>query len=99
VAATEQRIAAKADETKALRDQLAAMAVRTFTGAGAPELNPLLANVSDATSGLQRDHLTHVALSTGTATTDQLDDHLPSSAPNVDNSPTASTTPSPPSPR
>jgi peptidoglycan DL-endopeptidase CwlO len=76
VAETEKRIADKTHETNALRDQLAAMAVRTFTGAGSPQLNPLFTNLDDTTSGLQRDHLTQVALSAGTATTDQLDDAL-----------------------
>ncbi len=73
VAETEKRIAAKTAETNAMRDQLVAMAVRTYTGAGSPQLNPLFVNMSDTTSGLQRDHLSQVALNTGTATTDELD--------------------------
>lgn len=73
VAASEERVAAKAATVAALRDELAVIAVRTFTGAGDQPLGPLFTNLDDATEELRRDHLTSVAMSTGTATTDELD--------------------------
>ncbi len=73
VAAGEQRVADKASAVEALRGELAAMAVRTFTGSGPEPLSPLFVDLSETTAALQREQLARVARNTGTATTDELD--------------------------
>ena len=75
IAATEARIAEKSAQTAALRDRLAAMAVDAYMGTGGG-INPMFTDLRGATDTLQQDHLTHVALDTGTATTDEYDDAL-----------------------
>jgi cell wall-associated NlpC family hydrolase len=70
----ERRVAAKEAEVAELRDELAAVAVRAFTGAGANSLGPMFDDSSALTDELQRDQLSRVALEVGTATTDELDE-------------------------
>lgn len=73
VAAAEVRVAEKEAEVGGLRTELAAVAVQSFTSAGANGLGPMFSDSTAFTDTLQRDHLSRVALSTGTATTDELD--------------------------
>ncbi len=73
VAAARARIAAKEAELDALRGDLSEVAVRAFTGAGGDVLGPLFSNAAAYSDTLQRDQLSRVALSVGTATTDDLD--------------------------
>jgi cell wall-associated NlpC family hydrolase len=73
VAAAEKRVAAKQAAVAELRGELGEMAVRSFIGAGSNGLAPMFTASSDLTADLQRDHLSRVALSEGTATTDELD--------------------------
>jgi cell wall-associated NlpC family hydrolase len=73
VAAAEKRVAAKQAAVDELRGELGEMAVRSFIGAGSNGLAPMFTASSDFTADLQRDHLSRVALSEGTATTDELD--------------------------
>ena len=69
----EQRVAAKQTELTALQGDLSAVAVRTFTGAGADVLGPLFSDASSYSAGLRRDQYSRVALNVGTGTTDDLD--------------------------
>ena len=73
VAAAEERVAAKQAEVAQLRGELGEMAVRSFIGAGSNGLGPMFTASTEFTDDLQRDHLSRVALSEGTATTDELD--------------------------
>ena len=73
VTAAEHRIAAKEAEVDALRGDLSEVAVRAFTGGGGDALGPLFSNAAAYSDTLQRDQLSRVALSVGTATTDDLD--------------------------
>jgi cell wall-associated NlpC family hydrolase len=73
VAAAEERVAAKEAEVAVLRGELGEMAVRSFIGAGSNGLGPMFTASSEFTADLQRDQLSRVALSAGTATTDELD--------------------------
>ena len=69
----EARVAAKEAEVGELRGELAEVAVRSFTNSGTDALGPMFNDSATYTDGLQRDQLSRVALSTGTATTDELD--------------------------
>jgi peptidoglycan DL-endopeptidase CwlO len=73
VAEAEKRVAAKQAEVAQLRGELGEMAVRSFIGAGSNGFGPMFTASSELTDNLQRDHLSRVALSEGTATTDELD--------------------------
>jgi len=73
VADAEVRVAEKEAEVGGLRTELSEVAVRSFTAAGADGLGPMFSDSTAFTDTLQRDHLSRVALSTGTATTDELD--------------------------
>jgi cell wall-associated NlpC family hydrolase len=73
IAKSEQRVAAKQAELTQLQGDLAAVAVRTFTGAGADVLGPLFSDASSFSAGLRRDQYSRVALNVGTGTTDDLD--------------------------
>ena len=73
VVAARARVAAKEAELEALRGDLSEVAVRAFTGAGGDVLGPLFSNAAAYSDTLQRDQLSRVALSVGTATTDDLD--------------------------
>ena len=73
VVEAEARVGAKEAELSALRGDLSAVAVRSFTGAGADVLGPLFSNASTYSDGLRRDQYSRVALSVGTVTTDDLD--------------------------
>src|SRR5262245_27143859 len=73
VAAAEERVGAKEAEVSELRGELGDLAVRSFIGAGSNGLGPMFTASSEFTADLQRDQLSRVALSAGTATTDQLD--------------------------
>ena len=73
VAEAEKRVAAKQAEVAELRGELGEMAVRSFIGAGSNGFGPMFTASSELTDDLQRDHLSRVALSEGTATTDELD--------------------------
>lgn len=74
VAEAEKAVAAKEAEVAALRSELSEVAVRAFTNSGADALGPMFSDSSQYTESLQRDQLSRIALSTGTATTDQLDE-------------------------
>jgi peptidoglycan DL-endopeptidase CwlO len=73
VAKAEKRVAAKEAQVAALRGELGELAVRSFIGAGSNGLGPMFTASSEFTADLQRDQLSRVALSAGTATTDELD--------------------------
>jgi cell wall-associated NlpC family hydrolase len=73
IAAGEERVAAKQSELAQLQGDLAEVAVRTFTGAGADVLGPLFSDASTYSAGLRRDQYSRVALNVGTGTTDDLD--------------------------
>ncbi len=69
----EVRVASKEAELSSLRGDLSAVAIRSFTGAGADVLGPLFSNADAYSDGLRRDQYSRVALSVGTVTTDDLD--------------------------
>jgi cell wall-associated NlpC family hydrolase len=73
VVAAEQKVAEKEAEVEALRGELSQVAVRSYMGAGTNSLGPIFTDSSEFTDSLQRDQLSRVALSAGTATTDELD--------------------------
>ncbi|HWM18509.1 MAG TPA: NlpC/P60 family protein [Ilumatobacteraceae bacterium] len=73
VVAARARVAVKEAELETLRGDLSEVAVRAFTGAGGDVLGPLFSNAAAYSDTLQRDQLSRVALSVGTATTDDLD--------------------------
>ena len=73
VAEAEEDVAAKEAEVDELRGELSEVAVRAFTSSGTDALGPMFSDSSQYTEGLQRDQLSRIALSTGTATTDELD--------------------------
>jgi peptidoglycan DL-endopeptidase CwlO len=74
IAKAEQRVAEKQSELSQLQGDLAEVAVRTFTGAGADVLGPLFSDASSYSAGLRRDQYSRVALNVGTGTTDDLDE-------------------------
>ena len=74
----EARVAAKQAEVDALRGQLSAVAVRSFTSTGTDVLGPLFSNAGAYNDALSRDQYARVALSAGTATTDDLDEAVAS---------------------
>jgi cell wall-associated NlpC family hydrolase len=74
IAKAEERVAAKQAELSTLQGDLAEVAVRTFTGAGADVLGPLFSDASTYSAGLRRDQYSRVALNVGTGTTDDLDE-------------------------
>ena len=74
IAKAEERVAAKQAELTTLQGDLAEVAVRTFTGAGADVLGPLFSDASTYSAGLRRDQYSRVALNVGTGTTDDLDE-------------------------
>ena len=73
IAKAEERVAAKQAELGQLQGDLAAVAVRTFTGAGSDVLGPLFTDASSYSADLRRDQYSRVALNVGTGTTDDLD--------------------------
>jgi peptidoglycan DL-endopeptidase CwlO len=73
VAEAEKRVAAKEAQVAKLRGELGDVAVRAFIGAGSNGLAPIFTDSSEFTADLQRDQLSRIAVSAGTATTDQLD--------------------------
>jgi peptidoglycan DL-endopeptidase CwlO len=73
VAEAEKRVAAKEAEVAKLRGELGDVAVQAFIGAGSNGLAPIFTDSSEFTADLQRDQLSRIAVSAGTATTDQLD--------------------------
>ncbi len=73
VAAAEQRVAEKTAEVEALRGQLSTVAVQTYMGVGTNGFGPLFTDSASVTDDLSRDQLSRVALSAGTASTDELD--------------------------
>lgn len=73
VAAAEQQVAAKEAEVEALRGELSQVAVQSYMGAGTNGLGPMFTDSRAFTDDLERDQLARVALSAGTATTDELD--------------------------
>jgi cell wall-associated NlpC family hydrolase len=73
VAAAEKRVAAKEAQVSKLRGELGEVAVRAFIGAGSNGLAPIFTDSSEFTADLQRDQLSRIAVSAGTATTDELD--------------------------
>jgi peptidoglycan DL-endopeptidase CwlO len=73
VAEAEKRVAAKEAQVAKLRGELGEVAVRAFIGAGSNGLAPIFTDSSEFTADLQRDQLSRIAVSAGTATTDELD--------------------------
>ena len=73
VTAAEQKVAEKEAEVEALRGELSQVAVQAYMGAGTNGLGPMFTDSDDFTDELQRDQLSRVALSAGTATTDELE--------------------------
>jgi cell wall-associated NlpC family hydrolase len=69
----EEKVAAQQAELTQLQGDLAAVAVRTFTGAGSDVLGPLFSNAASYSADLRRDQYSRVALNVGTGTTDDLD--------------------------
>jgi cell wall-associated NlpC family hydrolase len=70
----EERLAAKEAELNQLRGDLAEVAVRSFTGAGADVLGPLFSDATAYSADLRRDQYSRVALNVGNGTTDDLDE-------------------------
>ena len=73
VAAAKQKVAEQEAAVDALRGELSQVAVQAYMGAGTNGFGPMFTNSSDLTDSLQRDQLSRVALSAGTATTDELE--------------------------
>ncbi|CAN5611912.1 hypothetical protein BH23ACT3_BH23ACT3_16210 [soil metagenome] len=69
VAEAEERVAAMEAQLAELRDDLSAVAVRQYTGAGTDVLGPLFTDATVYNETLQRDQFSRVALSVGTTTT------------------------------
>jgi len=73
VAAAEQHVADQKGAVESLRSQLTEIAVHTYMGAGTGGTSPVFNSTASVTDSLARDQLSRVALSTGTATTDEFD--------------------------
>src|SRR5829696_1928043 len=73
VAAAREHVADGEAKVAALRTELGAVAVQSFMGAGTDGLGPVFNGSRAYTEQLQRDQLSRVALSTGDATRDELD--------------------------
>ena len=73
VVAAEQKVAEQEAAVEALRGELSQVAVQAYMGAGTNGLGPMFTDSSTFTDDLQRDQFSRVALSAGTATTDELD--------------------------
>jgi cell wall-associated NlpC family hydrolase len=73
VAVAEQKVAEKEAEVEALRGELSQVAVQAYMGAGTNGFGPMFTDSGTFTDDLQRDQLARVALSAGTATTDELE--------------------------
>ena len=73
VAAAQQRVSEQEAAVNTLRGELSQVAVRAYMGAGTNGFGAMFSNSSAVTAALQRDQLSRVALSAGTATTDELD--------------------------
>ena len=69
VAEAEERVAEMEARLAELRDDLSAVAVRQYTGAGNDVLGPLFTDAAVYNETLQRDQFSRVALSVGTTTT------------------------------
>ena len=74
VVAAEQRVAEQQGAVEALRDQLAQVAVQAYMGAGTNGFGPMFSTSTEVTDGLARDQLARVAVSAGTATTDEFEE-------------------------
>lgn len=73
IAEAEVRVAEMGEQLEQLREDLSAVAVRAFTGAGTDVLGPLFTNAEVYNDSLQRDQYSRVALSVGTTTADDYD--------------------------
>jgi cell wall-associated NlpC family hydrolase len=73
VATAEQHVAEQKAAVEALRGQLSEVAVQAYMGAGTGGTSPVFNSTAGVTDSLARDQLSRVALSTGTATTDEYD--------------------------
>jgi hypothetical protein len=73
VTAATQRVTEQEAAVAALRGELSEVAVRVYMGAGTNGFGAMFSDSSAVTAALQRDQLSRVALSAGTATTDELD--------------------------
>jgi cell wall-associated NlpC family hydrolase len=73
IAEAEVRVAEMGEQLAKLRDDLSAVAVRAYTGAGSDVLGPLFSNATVYNDSLQRDQYARVALSVGTTTADDYD--------------------------
>ncbi len=73
IAEAEIRVAEMGEQLEQLREDLSAVAVRAYTGAGTDVLGPLFTNAAVYNDSLQRDQYSRVALSVGTTTADDYD--------------------------
>jgi cell wall-associated NlpC family hydrolase len=73
VVAAEAKVAEQEAAVANLRGELSEVAVQAYMGAGTNGLGPMFTDSSTFTDDLQRDQFSRVALSAGTATTDELD--------------------------
>jgi len=73
IAEAEIRVTAMGEQLEQLREDLSAVAVRAYTGAGIDVLGPLFTNAEVYNDSLQRDQYSRVALSVGTTTADDYD--------------------------
>lgn len=73
VKVAEQKVAEQQAAVDALRGQLSQVAVQAYMGAGTNGLGPMFTDSDSLNDSLQRDQLSRVAMSAGTATTDELD--------------------------
>ena len=69
----EADVAAQQRALDELRGDLADVAIRSFTGSGVDVLGPLFSGTTAQSDALRRDQYARVALSTGTVTTDDLE--------------------------
>ena len=73
VAAAEQQVAEQGGRGRGAARRAAEVAVQAYMGAGTNGLGPMFTDSTAFTDDLQRDQLSRVALSAGTATTDEFD--------------------------
>lgn len=76
VAAADERVTDQRAAVAELQEELSAVAVQAYMGAGSNGLGPIFTNSTEFNDELQRDELIRTALNTGTADSDDLDREL-----------------------
>lgn len=76
VAAADERVTDQRAAVAELQEELSAVAVQAYMGAGNNGLGPIFTNSTEFNDELQRDELIRTALNTGTADSDDLDREL-----------------------